>query len=61
MNEMKVKVEGGHLVATKGEDAQYPGLGIEFIPDNDGEDNSLSTASFVRETQRRAVGGNDTG
>lgn len=39
MNEIRVKVEGGYLIATKSEDVQYPGIDIEFIPDNDTDDN----------------------
>ena len=35
MNEIRVKVEGGTLVATASPDPDYPGIDVEFIPDND--------------------------
>lgn len=38
MNEIRVKVEGGVLVATKIPDEHYPGIDIEFIPDNENDD-----------------------
>lgn len=52
MNEMKVKLNGGHLVATKSEDAQYPGIDIEFILDNSGEDNPLTRPRVLFEKPR---------
>lgn len=42
MNEMRVKVDGGTLVATKIEDENYPGIDIEFVPDEDGLDDPLT-------------------
>lgn len=34
MNEIKVKVKGGYLRATISEDPDYPGIDVEFVPDN---------------------------
>lgn len=30
-----VKIQGGHLVATKSQDSDYPGIDVEFVPDSD--------------------------
>lgn len=30
-----VKIQGGHLVATKSQDPDYPGIDVEFVPDSD--------------------------
>ena len=30
-----VKIQGGHLVATKSQDTDYPGIDVEFVPDSD--------------------------
>lgn len=35
MDEVRVKVEGGSLVATASSDPNYPGIDVEFIPDNE--------------------------
>ena len=32
---LKVKVEGGHLYATVSGDINYPGICVEFVADND--------------------------
>lgn len=39
MMEMRVRVEGGYLVATPSYDDNYPGIDVEFQPDEEiGED-----------------------
>lgn len=42
MNELRVKVEGGTLVATKIADEHYPGIDVEFIPDSESDDDPLT-------------------
>lgn len=42
MNELRVKVEGGTLVATKIADDHYPGIDIEFIPDDESDDDPIT-------------------
>ena len=37
MDQIKVKVEGGTLVATASSDPNYPGIDVEFIPVNEKE------------------------
>lgn len=38
-NELIVKVNGGHLVATISQDPDYPGIDIEYIADKDNGEN----------------------
>ncbi len=35
MQEIKVKVEGGIIVATESPDEEYPGIDVEFVSDDD--------------------------
>ena len=34
MDEIRVYVKGGYLRANRSEDPDYPGIDIEFVPDN---------------------------
>ena len=34
MEEIKVRVEGGYIRANASSDPDYPGIDIEFVPDN---------------------------
>lgn len=38
-NEIKVRTKGGYLWAMESGDIDYPGIDIEFIADNDNEEN----------------------
>ena len=49
MNEIRVKVDGGVLIATKCADSHYPGIDIEFVPDNDEEDDVLTRPRILVE------------
>ena len=47
MEEIKVKVEGGYLRANPSSDPDYPGIDVEFVPDNyDGETLSMPRVLF---------------
>ena len=35
MEQIKVRIEGGCLIATATPDPEYPGIDVEFIPDNE--------------------------
>ena len=35
METMRVKVDGGYIIATVAYDINYPGIDIEFVADND--------------------------
>lgn len=40
MKELKIRVDGGFLVATVSPpDPEYPGIDVEFVADSDAEDN----------------------
>lgn len=44
MKNLKVKVDGGHLIATESGDVNYPGICVEFVADGDvGESASRPT------------------
>lgn len=34
MDEIRVKVKGGYLRANPSDDPDYPGIDVEFVPDN---------------------------
>ena len=38
-NQLVVKVNGGHLVATISQDPHYPGIDIEYVSDKDNGEN----------------------
>lgn len=38
VTEMRVKVEGGYIVATASCDPEYPGIDVEFEPNERGKD-----------------------
>lgn len=48
MKNLKVRVEGGYLIATESGDTDYPGICVEFIADNE-NDNALSRPSVLIE------------
>lgn len=48
MEEISIKVEGGRLVATKSGDLAYPGIDVEFIPDNQEETLSRPRVLFEK-------------
>lgn len=48
MDEISIKVEGGRLVATKTGDISYPGIDVEFIPDNQKETLSRPRVLFEK-------------
>lgn len=49
MEEIKVKVEGGYLRANPSSDPDYPGIDVEFVPDNyDGETLSMPRVLFEK-------------
>lgn len=35
MNEIRIKVKGGYLIAAPSPDPNYPGIDVEYIADND--------------------------
>lgn len=35
MNEIRIKVKGGYLIATPSLDPNYPGIDVEYISDDD--------------------------
>ena len=39
MKELKIRVDGGFLVAAISPDPDYPGIDVEFVADNDAEGN----------------------
>ena len=48
MEEIKVKVKGGYIKATVSSDPNYPGINVEFVPNNyNGE--TLSTPRVLFE------------
>lgn len=53
MMEMRVRVEGGYLVATPSYDDDYPGIDVEFRPDKEVSDGTLS---FPRILMEKPVG-----
>ena len=53
MKNLKVRVEGGYLIATASGDTDYPGICVEFIADNE-RDDALSRPSVLIE---KPVGG----
>ena len=53
MKSLKVRVEGGYLIATESGDTDYPGICVEFIADN-ARDDALSIPSVLIE---KPVGG----
>lgn len=48
VEQIKVRVEGGYIVASKSPDPAYPGIDVEFIPDHE-DDNALSTPRVLME------------
>ena len=38
MKDLKVRVEGGYLHATESGDINYPGICVEFVADNESDD-----------------------
>lgn len=48
MKNLKVRVDGGYLIATESGDTDYPGICIEFIADNE-RDDALSRPSVLIE------------
>ena len=49
MEEIKVKVEGGYLRANPSSDPDYPGIDVEFVPDNyNGETLSMPRVLFEK-------------
>lgn len=50
VTEMRVKVEGGYIIATASCDPEYPGIDVEFEPDNsDKESERLSNPRVLLE------------
>lgn len=49
MMEMRVRVEGGYLVATPSYDDNYPGIDVEFQPDKEAGDEALSLPRILME------------
>lgn len=50
LHEIRVKVEGGYLVAWANQDSEYPGIDVEFRPD------SCSCSTFPRILMEKPVG-----
>lgn len=49
MEEIKVKVTGGYIRANPSSDPDYPGIDVEFVPDNyNGETLSLPRILFEK-------------
>ena len=48
MKNLKVRVDGGYLIATESGDTDYPGICVEFIADNE-RDDALSRPSVLIE------------
>lgn len=48
MENLKVKVDGGYLVAAESGDTNYPGICVEFIADNE-NDNIMSRPTVLIE------------
>ena len=48
MKSLRVRVEGGYLIATESGDTDYPGICVEFIAD-DMRDDALSIPSVLIE------------
>lgn len=48
MKNLKVRVDGGYLIATESGDTDYPGICVEFVADNE-RDDALSRPSVLIE------------
>ena len=48
MKSLKVRVNGGYLCATESGDTDYPGICVEFVADNE-SDNDLSRPTVLVE------------
>lgn len=49
MSELRVKVEGGYLLATANYDPDYPGIDVEFVPDMPAGEETLSLPRVLME------------
>ena len=48
MKDLKVRVDGGYLIATESGDVNYPGICVEFVADNE-RDDALSRPTVLVE------------
>lgn len=47
-NELRVRVKDGYLVASAAPDPEFPGIDIEFIPDNASDEDTNPRILFER-------------
>ena len=50
MKDLKVRVNGGYLQATESGDANYPGICVEFVADNERDDTLSRPTVLVEKT-----------
>lgn len=48
MDEIKVRVPGGYLIANEAQDPDYPGIDVEFVSDENNDDLSRPRVLFEK-------------